>query len=157
MLGAVSVWLCFDTDRSEFTFTSPQTGKWKALLMIRVSFFGLTWSLLLGRKASSPDGSGGWREGQIFTKLRSWSKGPAEALAAAAVRHMAYSKTSTSELGVRVKDEKTGRESEIKDLNSVRSGWHPCVSEGWWLRRSNKRKERVKGNEKKAVRNKPSV
>lgn len=44
--------------------------------MIGVSFFGLTWSLLLGGEACSPDGSGGWREGQIFTKPCSWNEGP---------------------------------------------------------------------------------
>lgn len=45
---------------------------------------------------------------------------PAEALAAAAVSHMAYSKMGDSEKGR--KDEKIGREEGMGDVYSVRSG-----------------------------------
>lgn len=74
-LNSCSLCFWYKADWSKLTFTCTNCAKSQPLQMIRVSFFGLTWSLLLGGKAFRPDGRGGSREGQIFTKPHSWSEG----------------------------------------------------------------------------------
>lgn len=58
--------------------------------------------------------------GSDLYKAKQLKRRPAEALAAAAVSHMAYSKMGDSEKGR--KDEKIGREEGTGDVSSVRSG-----------------------------------
>lgn len=76
--STVSCSLClwYKTDWSKFTFTCTNCVQLQALQMIGVSFFGSDLQPVARGKASSADGSGGWWEGQIFTKPCSWSEGP---------------------------------------------------------------------------------
>lgn len=71
-------------------------------------------------KACSPGGSGVWRGGSDLYKASQLKWRPAEALTAAAVSHMAYSKTGDSEQGR--KDEKIGREEGMGEVNMSDQG-----------------------------------
>lgn len=69
-------------------------------------------SVARGGKACRPGGSGRLEGGSDLYKATQLKRRPAEALAAAAVSHMAYSKMGDSEKGR--KDEKRGREGGMR-------------------------------------------
>ncbi len=116
-----------------FTFTCPNYAEWlPPSPNDRVSFFGLTWDLLLG-KACRPDGSGGWREGRIFTKPHSWSEGPLKQLQLSLT--WLTVKWVTVRRGVRMRRQ-GGRKGRKGGVSSVRSGWHHHMSKEEWFRRS---------------------